>query len=294
MTFLAPRSLSEALELRAAHPAAVPLAGGTDVMVGVNAGTRRPALLDLTRVPELREWTVRDGIVRLGAGVTYSRVVRELSRLLPGLSAAGATVGSAQIRNRATVGGNVATASPAGDGVPPLIAAGAEVELSSVREVRRIPLARFATGPKRTVLAADELVTAVLVPVRTGPQAFAKIGGRNAMVIAVANVAVDLRPDRREVGAAIGAAAATVRHAPAAAHLAATELNWAARHPADTALLREFGALIAAAAAPIDDVRGTAAYRRHALAVIAARALGWAWDEYRATTRNEEPFCTSP
>ncbi|MQY31353.1 FAD binding domain-containing protein [Nocardia aurantia] len=282
MPFLAPRSLTEALELRTAHPAAVPLAGGTDVMVAVNAGQRRPGLLDLTRVPELRAWAVRDGVVRLGAGVSYARIVRELTGPLPSLSAAAATVGSAQIRTRATVGGNVATASPAGDGVTPLVAAGAEIELASVRGTRRIPVARFAIGPKQTVLAADELVTALLVPVRTGPQAFAKIGGRNAMVIAVANIAVDLRPEHRRVGVAIGAAAATVRTAPAAAALAESELDWAGGEPADPGLLREFGALVAAAAAPIDDVRGTAAYRRHALTVVARRALGWAWTEYRA------------
>src|SRR5580704_16526579 len=132
-------------------------------MVELNFDARRPvALLDLTRVPELAEWQVTDGQVRLGAGVSYSRIITELGVQLPGLAMAARTVGSPQIRNRATVGGNLGAASPAGDSHPPLLAAGAEIEVASVRGVRTIPAADFYTGVKRNALAEDELIAAIL------------------------------------------------------------------------------------------------------------------------------------
>src|SRR3954468_14179339 len=141
MDFLQPTTWAEALEARVAHPDAVPVAGGTDVMVGVNFGRLRPAaLLDLTRVPELQEWTTEDGAVRLGAGVSYARVITELGDRLPGLAIASRTVGSPQIRMWGTVGGHVGPASPAGDALPPLLASGAAVEVeSSARGSRTIP-----------------------------------------------------------------------------------------------------------------------------------------------------------
>ena len=123
MDFLQPATWAEALEAKAAHPDAVPIAGGTDVMVGLNFGHLRPALLlDLTRVADLRDWAVADGAVRLGAGVSYARVISELGDRLPGLAMAARTVGSPQIRVRGTVGGNLGSASPAGDAHPPLLA----------------------------------------------------------------------------------------------------------------------------------------------------------------------------
>src|SRR5918992_1430295 len=127
-----PQMLAEALELKAAHTGAVPLAGGTDLMVAINFRHTRPdAVLDLTAVPELAEWAPDDGRVRVGAGVTYTRLVDELGDRLPGLAIASRTVGSPQIRNRGTVGGNLGTSSPAGDGLPPLFASGAEGEVGS-------------------------------------------------------------------------------------------------------------------------------------------------------------------
>src|SRR5258705_1122068 len=166
--------------MKAAHPEALPIAGGTDVMVEINFDRHRPeAFIDLTRIAELSEWG-RDGdVLRIGAGVTYTRLINELGDQLPGLAMASRTVGSPQIRNRGTVGGNLGSASPAGDAHPPLLAAGAVVEVASVRGTRRIPVAEFFTGVKRTALAADELVAAVEVPVATGPQEFAKVGSRN-------------------------------------------------------------------------------------------------------------------
>jgi CO/xanthine dehydrogenase FAD-binding subunit len=280
--FLQPSTWDAALAAKAEHPDAVAIAGGTDVMVELNFDRRRPpALLDLTRVADLREWAVEDGAVRLGAAVTYRRVIDELAVRLPALAQAARTVGSPQIRNRGTVGGNLGSASPAGDAHPPLLAAGAVVEISSVRGSRRVPVSDFFTGPKRSVLAPDELIAAIVVPVASGPQQFSKVGTRNAMVIAVCSFALALRPSTRTAGTGIGSAAPTPVRAPAAEDLLAAALPWETRDPLDDALARRFGVLVADAAAPIDDVRGTAAYRRHALSVLARRALAWAWDDYR-------------
>jgi CO/xanthine dehydrogenase FAD-binding subunit len=287
MDFLQPTTWAEALQARAEHPDALPIAGGTDVMVELNFDRRRPgALLDLGRVPELREWSTDDGVVRLGAGVTYARVISELGAQLPGLAMASRTVGSPQIRMRGTVGGNLGAASPAGDSHPPLLAADAVVEVaSSARGARRVPAAEFYTGVKRNALEPDELIAAILVPAASGPQQFSKIGTRNAMVIAVTAFAVALHPDRRAVGTGIGSAAPTPRRAPEAEAFLAGELDaaglWESRGELPDSLARAFGDKVAAASAPIDDVRGSAAYRRHALSVMGRRAATWAWDEYR-------------
>lgn len=282
LDFHRPVSLAEALELKAAHPHAVPIAGGTDLMVEINFDVHRPtALVDLGRVAELARWHRRGDRIRVGAGVPYTRIIAELAPLLPGLAIAARTVGSPQIRNRGTLGGNLGAASPAGDGHPPLLASDAHIELSSVRGVRTVPVLEFFTGVKRNVLAADELITAVDVPVAVGPQQFAKIGTRNAMVIAVCAFALALDPAARRVGTGIGSAAPTpVRAEPAETFLAAN-LDWEHRADLDPDVADRFGHLVAEAADPIDDVRGSAAYRRHALAVLARRSLGWAWKEYQ-------------
>ncbi|HEY0641589.1 MAG TPA: xanthine dehydrogenase family protein subunit M [Pseudonocardiaceae bacterium] len=281
MGFQRPASLAEALRAKAERPDALPIAGGTDVMVELNFDHRRPAeLLDLTAVPELRAVTVTDGVVRLGAGVPYAEIIARHRDVLPGLAMAARTVGSPQIRNRGTVGGNLGSASPAGDAHPPLLACDAVVEVASVRGGRDIPIGEFFLGVKRSALEPDELITAVRVPAATGPQQFAKVGTRNAMVIAVCSFAVALHPRRRAVGTGIGSAAPTPRRAPAAEEYAADALDWAGRGPLTDEVGRRFGELVAAAASPIDDVRGSAAYRRHALAVLARRTLGWAWAEY--------------
>jgi CO/xanthine dehydrogenase FAD-binding subunit len=287
MDFLQPRSWADALAVRAERPDAVPIAGGTDVMVDLNFDRRRPgALLDLGRVPELREWSTEDGWVRLGAGVSYARIIDGLATRLPGLAMASRTVGSPQIRMRGTVGGNLGSASPAGDAHPPLLAAGAVVEAeSAARGARRIPAAEFYTGVKRNALEPDELIAAVLVPAASGPQQFCKVGTRNAMVIAVSAFACALHPDRRAVGTGIGSAAPTPRRAAEAEEFLAGELDaaglWNSRGELPEPLARAFGERVAAAASPIDDVRGSAAYRRHSLAVMARRAVTWAWNDLR-------------
>jgi CO/xanthine dehydrogenase FAD-binding subunit len=289
MEFVRPASWAEALAVKSAHPDAVPIAGGTDVMVELNADRRRPGrLLDLAGLPELRAWdTTGDGrTVRLGAAVPYRDVIEHLAGPLPGLALAARTVGSPQIRNRGSVGGNLGTASPAGDAHPALLAAGARVEAASVRGTRLIPAEEFFTGPKRHALAPDELIRAVHIDTARGPQQFAKVGTRNAMVIAVCAFAVALHPHTRTVRTGIGSAAPTPVRARAAEDFLAGVLDegghWDHGRPVPPAAARRFAELAAGACAPLDDVRGTAAYRRHAVAVLARRTLTWTWTAYRA------------
>jgi CO/xanthine dehydrogenase FAD-binding subunit len=293
MEFLRPDSWGEALAAKAEHPDAVPLAGGTDLMVELNFGHRRPErLLDLGRIAELREWEPDGDAVRLGAGVSYTRIMEELRPELPGLALASHTVASPQIRNRGGVGGNLGTASPAGDAHPALLAAGAEVEAVSARGTRLIPIDDFYRGPKRNALAPDELIRAVRVRRADGPQQYAKVGTRNAMVIAVCAFGLALHPHTRSVRTGIGSAAPTpVRAREAEEFLGGVleeERCWDTGRPVPPAAARHFADLCAAACSPIDDVRGTAAYRRRAVGVLARRTLGWAWEEYRGSARATE------
>jgi CO/xanthine dehydrogenase FAD-binding subunit len=255
---LTPRSLDEALRLKAERPDALPIAGGTDLMVDLNFDRRRPAtILNLGEVPELRGWSQDVGLLRLAAGLTYAEVMAEpLRSLLPALAEASRTVGSPQIRNRGTLGGNLGTASPAGDSLPPLFVEDAEVEVASTNGTRRLALHEFLVGPKKNALAPDELITAVLVRPSGAPQTFMKVGPRNAMVIAVCSLAVAVDRERGELRAAFGSAGPVVA-------LVTAPLAEAVGVPA----------LVASASSPIDDVRGTAAYRRHALRVLATRGL---------------------
>jgi CO/xanthine dehydrogenase FAD-binding subunit len=279
---LAPDTWEEALALKAEHRDALPIAGGTYVMVELNFDRVRPeTMLDLTRAAELREWAPENGRLRVGAGVSYTRIIDELGDRLPSLAVASRTVGSPQIRNRGTVGGNLGTASPAGDALPPLYVADAEVELASVQGTRRVPIGEFVTGPKRTCAREDELIAAFVVPAAAGPQQFAKIGTRNAMVIAVCSVALAIWPERRAVKVCLGSAGPTPLRAPEAEEFIAGAIEWDSLAPIADEQLARFGELVAAAAQPIDDVRGSAAYRRHAIAVLGRRAMAWAWEEHR-------------
>lgn len=285
MEFLQPATWQEALETKAAHPEAVPIFGGTDLMVELNFDRGRPAaIMDLTRVPELQAWGPENGHLRVGAGVTYTRIIAELRDRLPGLAIASRTVGSPQIRNRGTVGGNLGTASPAGDALPPLYASDAEVELASVDGVRRVPVEEFITGPKRNALEPNELIAAFRIPEAGGPQQYSKIGTRNAMVIAVCSLGLALHPERRKVAACIGSAGPTPIRAREAEQFIEGVLEeeglWDSRGEIGEFALERFGEMVAMAARPIDDVRSTAAYRRHAVGVLARRTLRWAWDEY--------------
>lgn len=280
MDFLRPTTWDEALAAKTERPEAVPIQGGTDVMVEINFDVHRPsALLDLNQVSELFTWELVDGVYRVGAGVPYVRIISELGDVLPGLAQASRTVGSPQIRNRGTVGGNLGGASPAGDAHPPLLAGDAVIEVASINGTRMIPAHEFYLGVKRSALQPGELIRAFHMKPADGPQYFSKVGTRNAMVIAVCSFAVALHPSERRVGTGIGSAAPTPRRALEAEDFLAQELDWDSR--LDPALLKRFGELASAAASPIDDVRGTADYRRHAIAVMARRTLTWAWNDYR-------------
>ncbi|MFI6208470.1 FAD binding domain-containing protein [Streptomyces sp. NPDC051041] len=293
MDFLRPASWEEALAAKAAHPTAVPIAGGTDVMVEINFDHRRPEyLMDLNRVDDLYEWEVGEESVRLGASVPYTRIMQNLRAELPGLALAAHTVASPQIRNRGGVGGNLGTASPAGDAHPALLAAGAEVEVASVRGARRIPIDEFYRGVKRNALAPDELIRAVHVRKADGPQQFSKVGTRNAMVIAVCAFGLALHPTTRTVRTGIGSAAPTPVRAGAAEEFLNAALEeggfWDGGKAVPPSVAQRFAQLCSAACAPIDDVRGTARYRRHAVGVLARRTLTWTWETYRGTRRATE------
>lgn len=267
-----PRSLAHLVEAMATDPDATLVAGGTDIMVDVNAGRLRPTgLIDLWTVPELRGWRRRDGYMRIGSMTTFGQIERGLLELAPGLAAAARTVGSPQIRSRATIGGNLGTASPAGDALPMLVAAGAMVELVSVGGVRRIPIREYLLGPRRTQRREDECVLGVETPIaRHGTEQFLKVGVRNSMVIAVASVALHLDPSAGRVGVGLGSVAPHALAADQAEEYAAELLASSSRTPA---AIERFGQLVAEAAAPIDDHRGTARYRRHVVAVLAVRAF---------------------
>jgi CO/xanthine dehydrogenase FAD-binding subunit len=286
LEFYSPDTWQEALEIKAEHPGARPIAGGTDIMVELNFDHDRPAaVMDLTRVPELQEWGPENGRLRVGAGVSYARIIDELGDRLPGLAMASRTVGSPQIRNRGTVGGNLGTASPAGDGLPPLYASDAEVEVASIGGTRRMPVTEFVTGPKRNLLRKGELISSFYIPEAAGPQQYAKIGTRNAMVIAVCAFGLALDPEQMRVGACVGSAAPTPVRARYAEGFIEGVLEegglWDSRGEIGESAIRRFGDAVEMAARPITDVRGTAAYRVHAVGVLARRTLKWAWDEYR-------------
>jgi CO/xanthine dehydrogenase FAD-binding subunit len=230
--------------------------------------------------------------VWVGAGVPYLRIMRELQADAPGLCMAARTVGSPQIRARGTLGGNLGTASPAGDTLPLLVAIGATAEVASAaRGTREIPVRNFIIRPRHSALESDELIVRVRVPKAKGPQQFGKVGQRNAMVISIASFGLAFDLDARTVGTGLGSAGPVILDAPEAnAHVAdvfSTEGLWESAAPLPDGTAKRFGELVGEAASPIDDVRGTARYRRHALSVLAARALTWAWNEHRTAKKEQ-------
>ena len=252
------------------------MAGGTEVMPPRNRGQSLGPLLDLSRVDELG--VVEDGDpIRLGAGVTYTRQLEELAERLPVLALAARTIASRQVRNRATLGGALAIADPSADILAALVAADAEVELVSEAGMRRLPVEGFLTGPYACDLRDDELIVAVLVPRAAGPAAYAKVGARNAMARAACAVAVVLDLARRTAMIGVAASAPTPVRAPAAEELVAAEAPWDEAGDLDAGWLRGVSALVSDATRPRSDRRGSAAYKRHAAAVLAGRALARAW-----------------
>jgi CO/xanthine dehydrogenase FAD-binding subunit len=271
MSVAVPRSLDEAIGLLASEPQATLLAGGTDLMVEVNLHGRRPTtVVSLARVPELSMWRIDDDQVVIGSGVPYAAMENgPLADVLPALAEAARTVGSPQIRAAGTLGGNLGTCSPAGDGLPVLAALDATVELVSAQGSRSVPFAEFMTGVKKNSARPGEIIRAVVIPRHIGWQGYAKVGTRNAMVIATASVCL-LRTDTR-VAVAMGAVGPTILRAREAEDWIAGQTSLDERPTA--AVIDEFAERVADAARPIDDHRSTAAYRRHAVRVLARRLL---------------------
>ena len=271
-----PRSLPEALEILAAHPGADLLAGGTDLMVEINFGRKRPErIVIVQQLKELRYFE-RDGVVRAGAGTTYTELLEQGGGSFAAVREMARTVGSPQIRNAGTLGGNLGTSSPAGDSLPVLAAFEAEIVLRSRRGERRLPFGEYMTGPKRSARAPDELVVGVEWRDAGPAQTFLKVGTRNAMVIAVASLCLVIDRARKAVRIALGSCGPTILRAHEAEALAeglVDESGWDEPLEASDASLRRFGELVSGAARPIDDVRGSARYRRHVLALMGRRAL---------------------
>jgi CO/xanthine dehydrogenase FAD-binding subunit len=276
MAVLIPATLSDALDAARSDPDAHLLAGGTDLMVEVNMGHRRPAsVISIGHLTELTAWHYDEQarIVRIGAAVRYRSIEHgPLADLVPALAQAARTVGSPQIRNAGTLGGNLGTCSPAGDTLPVLVALGSTIELASSERVRTIPVSDFMVGVKRTAREPGEIVTAVNVPVLDGWQGYAKVGTRNAMVIAMVSTCLAVDRAAQAVRVALGAVGPTVVRASAAEAFVSSSVDWSSERIADDAVT-QFAELVRGAARPIDDHRSSAEYRRHAVGVLATRLL---------------------
>jgi len=272
LQLLQPSSLTAALKMLRDDGPLTPLAGGTDIYVGLNFGTLKDRrFIDISPIEAMRGVTVRGDVLRVGALTTYRELIesRVVNRLVPMLVAASREIGAVQIQNRGTLGGNVANGSPAGDTLPVLLAADALVELQSCDWVRKVPLRDYYTGYRRSVLRRDELITAIEIPAVHGSQFFRKVGTRAAQSISKVVIA---GVHGAEVRIAFGSVAPTVVRVPK------TEAALASG-----ASLTEAQEILQTEIVPIDDVRSTAAYRRR----VAANLLE---DFWRSTGRGRAGF----
>ena len=271
MPMMIPHTIAEATELLAVNQDATILNGGTDLMVEVNFNHKRPtSVLLLRNVAQLREWSVDAslGTITIGAGVPYSVIENsEIATAVPALAQAARTVGSPQIRAAGTMGGNLGTCSPAGDTLPVLSALEASVHLASTDGVRSVPFQEFMTGPKRNSRNAHEIITAITLPITGQRQGYSKVGVRNAMVISVASACFAIVDNTPRL--AMGSVGPTILRATKAEQFLAQATSNLDNISADVA--REFGRIAAEEARPIDDHRSTAAYRSHAIGVLATR-----------------------
>jgi CO/xanthine dehydrogenase FAD-binding subunit len=266
-----PETLQDALAILARAPRTL-LAGGTDLYPATSAPELPGPVLDLTGIGELAGIARRDGCLAIGACTPWA-TVRDaaLPPACDALRAAAAAVGGVQIQNAGTIGGNLCNASPAADGVPPLLVLDAEVELAAPGGRRRLPLAAFLRGPRATARRPDEVLAAVLLPeaALAGRSAFLKLGARSHLVISIAMVAARLAVAEGRVAAAALAVGAC---GPVATRLPALEARLLGAPAGALAELVD-PAEVAAALRPIDDVRATAAYRAEAAAELVRRAL---------------------
>jgi len=270
-----PDTVESAVEHLAADPDATVLAGGTDLMVEVNDGHRRPGstVVLVNRIAELRSWRhdPTAGQLTIGAAMTYRELMEApIASMSAALAHASRTVGSPQIRNAGTLGGNLGTCSPAGDGLPVLVALDAVIELASTTGRRSVPISEFIVGVKQNALRSGELIVSITIPVVDGFQAYAKVGVRNAMVIAVASACLVIDRPRRRVGVALGSVGPRILRCPDAEQDLTDSLDWdtLTASPAD---LERFGRMVSEASRPITDHRSTEEYRRHAVGVLARR-----------------------
>ena len=275
MSFHTPRDLDEALRQAAAGARIV--AGGTDLFPALGDGPPPDTLVDLSRLPGLSGITATRAGWRIGAATTWSALASAaLPPALDALRQAAREVGSVQIQNTGTIGGNLCNASPAADGVPPLLALNATVTVAGAGGQRQMPLEDFLFGPRRSALNPGEILVAVEVPAppEGAVSAFVKLGNRRYMVISVAMVAVVLWPDAQ--GCIGGAHVAVGSCSPVARRLKALEAALAGQRWDKIATLDLTDPALYAGIAPIDDTRGTAAYRSHAVPELCRRALAQA------------------
>ena len=276
MTVAIPLTIREALDALKTTPDARLIQGGTDMMVEINFNHLKPNnVIALRRVQELRAWKNNaNGTVTIGAGVPYQEMeMSELKQLLPALAEAARTVGSPQIRAAGTLGGNLGTCSPAGDGLPVLFALDAVVHLQSVEASRDLSIHEFMLGVKRNAKASNEIITSVTVPLLDGWQGYAKVGVRNAMVISVASSCLAIDKPSNSVRIALGAVGPTIIRCRDAELWLSGQFDFSTTSAIDTAVAKEFGRRVALESKPIDDHRSTAEYRRHAVGVLAQRLI---------------------
>jgi len=269
------KSVNEACAVLAENPATTVLAGGTDLMVQANRGAHSlESVLDLSRIPELKNWALEGSEMVLGAGISYTDLADpQIAALVPALTQAARTVGSPQIRNAGTLGGNLATASPAGDTIPVLVAMDAVLQLKSSTENREVAITEFITGVKTNALKPGEFIQSIKMPVFQGPQEFLKVGTRNAMVISVVSLALVTDYLGRKLRVGVGSVSPVPFRATAAEEFIAQEFDWETNSALSEKVINKFSELVADSTKPIDDHRGTADYRKHAVGVLAKRAL---------------------
>ena len=277
MTVINATSVLEVVNALRDYPDARLIQGGTDMMVEVNLNRARVNdIISLRRVAELRRWHLdpETALLRIGAGVPFAEMERApLSLYVPALAQAARTVGSPQIRAAGSLGGNLGTCSPAGDGLPVLTALDAVVHLRSVTTERDVSIHDFMVGVKKNLKQPDEVIVAVTVPVLQGFSGYAKVGSRNAMVISAASACLVHDAVGGTIRLAFGAVAPTVMRAKRAEAWLGAQSDLRGSLTVSPALAREFGQRAAQECSPIDDHRSTALYRRHAVAVLAERLL---------------------
>ena len=268
-----PTSVEEAVALLQSHPSSTLLSGGTDIMVEVNFNHRKPeSVIALRSVSELKTWSINNeaGTVFIGSGVAYAEMeTGELQKALPALASAARTVGSPQIRAVGTLGGNLGTCSPAGDSLPVLSALNAVVHLASAQGVREVAFSDFMVGPKRNARESNEIITGVTLPIRNGWQGYSKVGVRNAMVISVASAC--LAKQDNIVRLALGSVGPVIIRCSEAEEFINSHLRTS--QSLSPEIVHKFAEIAGNESRPIDDHRSTAAYRKHAITVLAKRLL---------------------